>query len=906
MPVNATEDSYYYNSSAGLMNNTTKNGDAASDVDEDVASYIWIIGGSILLLVGTVGNLLALAVLSREKMRRQKATIYLLVAAATDLAVLYTGLLRQVILSAFHVDVRHLSEFGCRLHFTLAYFFPDFSAWVLALLSLARFGSVRWTFAFRARCNRSGTVVVIVIVGVVLFGLNSPFLVIVGDLTYGNVTYRCLPKTEEYIQFISKVWPWIDLSVFALIPLIIHIVCNIFVVQGIRHSIRESHRDRGRTSSSHSRRNRNSNGRDKITARGNRTTTSSGRTAWLGQHHIATSPASQCCADLSTASAENGEPATGLNRVLNACSSSQRCGEVVPSSSAENGERTKGVIGGETSCCSSSGISGDPSGLAGNEMSCGGGGCLRDGHPITPVSSSHSGRSSECPSGVVTSTMNEPHINEENPCSTKRVTSPKEAVTAETVDGRSDEARKHVHMWKSDATTEEDSTMCDSSATRASGSSIAKRERLNQQNGDGFCTAVSDADASINASNVRVCSNAGNSGICTNASNSNFCASASNAGVCSKASNAGVCTNASQSDGAGFTGCADLTLQNKQTTHSEDYEQTSGAEEEDHEQTEDEHEQAEERTDTDAAQQQQIQQRNTKKNNNNKLRPKSVTFGETITESPSSTFPEESPPHSYSQSTSNDRGPHPSHDHGRGNIGNSAAAAEDDEDGSSSQAPQQPRQRRGAIRRRSRDELEQGWRYDQRQGRMVEVMRRLLVGVSVLFCITTFPYSVYAIVHWFGFPNNKRLSEVTYASLSILMYCNNTANFILYCLASSRFRTEMRALWRALKNCRHNCCCSGPDLHHHHHHHHQHGCCNPGTQRRNHHNHHQHHHDRSSSKRHLATSFLTSFKQRPWSTRSSYSLTSSYLSSSSSSSSVTTVSTSTSSSSSAVQLFSVR
>ncbi|XP_070192326.1 uncharacterized protein [Littorina saxatilis] len=221
----------------------------ADDGFEEAAKYIWVVGGSILIVIGTVGNLLALAVLTRPKLRRSNAAVYLMVVAVTDLAVLYTGLLRQIIISSTKRDIREDSEFSCKLHTSLVYFFLDFSAWLLAALSLERLFSVRWPHKVRQKCTRMTSICVITGIGVTLFAINAHFLGTMGDMTIdtpnGVFTVKCAPLSEDFYHVVTSVWSWVDLGVFALLPLTIHIVCNIFIVRRVVSSFNESRRNRG-------------------------------------------------------------------------------------------------------------------------------------------------------------------------------------------------------------------------------------------------------------------------------------------------------------------------------------------------------------------------------------------------------------------------------------------------------------------------------------------------------------------------------------------------------------------------------------------------------------------------------------------------------------------------------------
>ena len=58
-------------------------------------------------------------------------------------------------------------------------------------------------------------------------------------------TIKCVTLSEDYYYFVATVWPWVDLTVFALLPLVIHIVCNVFIVKSVVSSFRQARRSRG-------------------------------------------------------------------------------------------------------------------------------------------------------------------------------------------------------------------------------------------------------------------------------------------------------------------------------------------------------------------------------------------------------------------------------------------------------------------------------------------------------------------------------------------------------------------------------------------------------------------------------------------------------------------------------------
>ncbi|KAL8609116.1 hypothetical protein ACOMHN_046722 [Nucella lapillus] len=218
--------------------------------DFRVEHYIWIVGGAVLLLLGSAGNALSLAVLTRPRMRRSNVSVYLMVVAVADLVSLYTGLLRHIIQTATGKDVRQHSAAMCKIHTTVVYFSLDLSAWLLAALSVERCISVKWPHRVKPHCTRMTSVGVITGLGLLLFAVNAHFFFLVGDLTVAvgnNQTrvVRCVPLSEEGYNFVAIVWPWLDLSLYALLPLIVHIVCNSIIVRSVLRSIRKTGRTRG-------------------------------------------------------------------------------------------------------------------------------------------------------------------------------------------------------------------------------------------------------------------------------------------------------------------------------------------------------------------------------------------------------------------------------------------------------------------------------------------------------------------------------------------------------------------------------------------------------------------------------------------------------------------------------------
>uniref|UniRef100_A0A2C9KBK2 G-protein coupled receptors family 1 profile domain-containing protein n=1 Tax=Biomphalaria glabrata TaxID=6526 RepID=A0A2C9KBK2_BIOGL len=82
--------------------------------------------------------------------------------------------------------------------------------------------------------------------------------------------------------------------------------------------------------------------------------------------------------------------------------------------------------------------------------------------------------------------------------------------------------------------------------------------------------------------------------------------------------------------------------------------------------------------------------------------------------------------------------------------------------------------------------------------RRASSMTIILLGLSAIFLLTTSPTCVYNIWELSGglekIKNSSKLAskaELAWALVNIIMYCNNTFNFYLYCLSGRKFRNEL-------------------------------------------------------------------------------------------------------------------
>jgi hypothetical protein len=92
----------------------------------------------LLLILGLMGNLLSILVFSRESMRKNTTFRYLLLLSVIDMCTLLTGCGDKLLMVYTGVNVRLLSEFVCKAHSFLVYFFTQSSSLLLACMSVDR------------------------------------------------------------------------------------------------------------------------------------------------------------------------------------------------------------------------------------------------------------------------------------------------------------------------------------------------------------------------------------------------------------------------------------------------------------------------------------------------------------------------------------------------------------------------------------------------------------------------------------------------------------------------------------------------------------------------------------------------------------------------------------------------
>ncbi|GFO27884.1 growth hormone secretagogue receptor type 1-like [Plakobranchus ocellatus] len=188
---------------------------------------------------------MSVAVMSRTNMRTSQASVYLIALALADIIVLYTGLLRHFIKEVSGVDIRHFSTASCKLHPFLVYTSLDTSVWILVAFTGERIISVYLPYKVKNICTRFTSLVLVGVILVVMFALNSHFLYGMSSVTEvqnDNSTWShpCYYINSEYQEFVNHDWPWIDFCVFNLVPFTLLSIGNLCIAIRVIRSRRRA------------------------------------------------------------------------------------------------------------------------------------------------------------------------------------------------------------------------------------------------------------------------------------------------------------------------------------------------------------------------------------------------------------------------------------------------------------------------------------------------------------------------------------------------------------------------------------------------------------------------------------------------------------------------------------------
>lgn len=211
------------------MNNTTTINNPYRYTEYRISKVIWNTTPPILLIVGTLGNVMTILVLMQRRNRNISTAIYLTALAMSDMFLLLSGLLPDWLYKAYAIDIALLSEVTCRSIYFISTVVAYCSSWLVVALTSERVVAVWLPFRAKGMCTPGTAFKVIIAMVLVSCLANSHFLHGMGL----NEEQICLPIGEQYVMFMSDIWPHIDAHLYYIIPSLVLLIGNTTVIVGV-------------------------------------------------------------------------------------------------------------------------------------------------------------------------------------------------------------------------------------------------------------------------------------------------------------------------------------------------------------------------------------------------------------------------------------------------------------------------------------------------------------------------------------------------------------------------------------------------------------------------------------------------------------------------------------------------
>lgn len=192
---------------------------------EKISQYFYMIIYPLIFFVGLIGNFLSILLFSLTDLNENSCGIFFLFLALSSLLAL-TGGLHHCLTIGYHIAIPN--AFYCRLRNFLLYTSMDVASWMVVALSVDRLYRVKYPMNARVHCTRKLTLIISAVLICILILKNVHlFTFFIGDFTE-NAADACDPNPNypTYIFFFENVWPWIDLTTFALLPCFIVLISN--------------------------------------------------------------------------------------------------------------------------------------------------------------------------------------------------------------------------------------------------------------------------------------------------------------------------------------------------------------------------------------------------------------------------------------------------------------------------------------------------------------------------------------------------------------------------------------------------------------------------------------------------------------------------------------------------------
>ena len=184
-----------------------------------------------LTIGGTIGNVLTLSVFCRKRFMKKSVAMCLIFLTIADTILLDLDLSYQWLKVVTDFDIKLISDASCKLHSFGIYLLHQLTSWMIVLATVDRSFTLfhpwwaRDIFYHVCSAVLIGVTCLLVVIFNVHFLLTQELFLVYHKQT-GASKRTCSTYLQRHRWFVHSIWPWIDLSIFALVPFTVIIICN--------------------------------------------------------------------------------------------------------------------------------------------------------------------------------------------------------------------------------------------------------------------------------------------------------------------------------------------------------------------------------------------------------------------------------------------------------------------------------------------------------------------------------------------------------------------------------------------------------------------------------------------------------------------------------------------------------
>lgn len=221
-----------------LEYNTTTEDTTQSTTLEDVSNSLWIYISPFIFIFGMTGHCLNLLVLRHMSSWHRSTVLLMIFLSMSDILVLCSGLSRYWVRAVFSVDIRTLSNWGCKLNLFVIYTTMQYSSWIRVSTTFERYLMTRCPLSYSLKLTRKRLLAALLSILVILMLINFHFFWTNG-VTVDEDGNSCGSLNPIYFKFDEYVFVYIDLTVMAALPFGVMLTLSLFTIRLVHKSSRQ-------------------------------------------------------------------------------------------------------------------------------------------------------------------------------------------------------------------------------------------------------------------------------------------------------------------------------------------------------------------------------------------------------------------------------------------------------------------------------------------------------------------------------------------------------------------------------------------------------------------------------------------------------------------------------------------